>query len=64
MKNRVVLVAVLCAAISVVAFVAQSAEKNPLVGVWEVKVSAGGVPPAPSTEHRDLRRGWQFYHDR
>jgi hypothetical protein len=47
MKNRFVPVAVLCAAISVVALVAQSAEKNPIVGVWEVKVSAGGVPPPP-----------------
>jgi len=47
MKNRFVPVAVLCAAILVVALVVQSAEKNPLVGVWEVKVSAGGVPPPP-----------------
>jgi len=47
MKNRLVPVVALCAAISVVALVAQSAEKNPLVGVWEVKVSAGGVPPPP-----------------
>ena len=47
MKKRFIPVAVLCAAISVVALVAQSAEKNPLVGVWEVKVSAGGVPPPP-----------------
>src|SRR5215471_6480971 len=46
MKNRFVPAAVLCAAISVV-FGAQSAEKNPLVGVWEVKVSAEGVPPPP-----------------
>ena len=44
MKNRLIPVAVLCAAISVVAPVAQSAEKNPLAGVWEVRVSAGGVP--------------------
>ena len=45
MKNRLVPVTALCAAISIVGLVAQSAEKNPLVGVWEVKVSAGGVPP-------------------
>ena len=47
MKNRLVPVTALCAAISIVGLVAQSAEKNPLVGVWEVKVSAGGVPPPP-----------------
>jgi hypothetical protein len=44
MKNRLIPVAVLGAAISVVALVGQSAEKNPLLGVWEVRVSAGGVP--------------------
>ena len=27
--------------------VAQPAEKKTLVGVWEVKISAGGVPPPP-----------------
>ena len=47
MKNRLVPVVALCAAISAVALVAQSGEKNPLVGVWKVKVSAGRLPPPP-----------------
>jgi hypothetical protein len=38
--------AVLCMTIPVM-LVAQPAEKKTLVGAWEVKISAGGVPPPP-----------------
>jgi len=38
--------AVLCVTIQVM-LVAQAAEKKTLVGVWEVKISAGGGPPQP-----------------
>jgi hypothetical protein len=38
--------AVLCMTLPVM-LVAQPAEKKTLVGVWEVKISAGGVPPPP-----------------
>jgi hypothetical protein len=43
MKNGLIAVAVLCAAIPAI-LVAQSTEKKTLEGVWEVKISAGGVP--------------------
>jgi hypothetical protein len=43
MKNGLIAVAVLCAAIPAI-LVAQSNEKKTLAGVWEVKISAGGVP--------------------
>jgi hypothetical protein len=43
MKNGLIAVAVLCAAIPAI-LVAQSTEKNALAGVWEVKISAGGAP--------------------
>ena len=45
-KNGLIGLAVLCMTIPVM-LVAQPAEKNTLVGVWEVKISAGGVPPPP-----------------
>ena len=43
MKRGLIAVAILCAAIPAV-LVAQSSEKKALAGVWEVKISAGGVP--------------------
>ena len=46
MKNGFIGLAVLCTTIPGV-LVARAAEKNTLVGVWEVKISAGGVPPPP-----------------
>ena len=46
MRNRLIAVAVLCTAVPAI-LVAQSAEKKTLVGVWEVKISAGGQPPPP-----------------
>jgi hypothetical protein len=46
MKNRLVGLAVLCAAIPVT-LLAQSSEKKTLVGVWDVKISAGGVALPP-----------------
>ena len=46
MKNGFIGLAVLCTTIPGV-LVARPAEKNTLVGVWEVKISAGGVPPPP-----------------
>ena len=39
-KNGLIGLAVLCVTIQVM-LVAQAAEKKPLVGVWEVKISAG-----------------------
>jgi hypothetical protein len=45
-KNGFIGLAVLCATTQVM-LVAQAAEKKTLVGVWEVKISAGGVPPPP-----------------
>jgi hypothetical protein len=45
-KNGFIGLAVLCATIQVM-LVAHAAEKRTLVGVWEVKISAGGVPPPP-----------------
>ena len=45
-KNGLIGLAVLCMTIPVM-LVAQPAEKKTLVGVWEVKISAGGVPPSP-----------------
>jgi hypothetical protein len=45
-KNGLIGLAVLCMIIPVM-LVAQPAEKKTLVGVWEVKISAGGVPPPP-----------------
>lgn len=46
MKNRLVGLAVLWAAIPVT-LLAQSTEKKTLVGVWDVKISAGGVSLPP-----------------
>jgi hypothetical protein len=45
-KNGFIGLAVWCLAIQVM-LVAHAAEKKTLVGVWEVKISAGGVPPPP-----------------
>jgi hypothetical protein len=45
-KNGFIGLAVLCVTIQVM-LVAHAAEKKALVGVWEVKISAGGVPPPP-----------------
>ena len=45
-KNGLIGLAVLCTTLPVM-LVAQPAEKKTLVGVWEVKTSAGGVPPPP-----------------
>jgi hypothetical protein len=45
-KSELIGLAVLCVTIQVM-LVAQAAEKKTLVGVWEVKISAGGVPPPP-----------------
>src|SRR5260370_26615544 len=45
-KNRLIGLAFLCVTIPLMP-VAQPAEKKTLVGVWEVKISAGGVPPPP-----------------
>jgi hypothetical protein len=45
-KNGLIGLAVLCMTIPVM-LVAQPTEKKTLVGVWEVKISAGGVPPPP-----------------
>jgi hypothetical protein len=45
-KNRLIGLAFLCVTIPLM-LVAQPAEKKTLVGVWEVKISAGGVPPPP-----------------
>src|SRR5260221_13823982 len=45
-KNGLIGLAVLCVTIQVM-LVAQAAEKKTLVGVWEVKISAGGGPPQP-----------------
>ena len=46
MKNGFIGLAVLCTTIPGL-LVAAPVEKNTLVGVWEVKISAGGVPPPP-----------------
>ena len=45
-KHGLIGLAVLCMTIPVIV-VAQPAEKKTLVGVWEVKIAAGGVPPPP-----------------
>ena len=45
-KNRLIGLAFLGVTIPLM-LVAQPAEKKTLVGVWEVKISAGGVPPPP-----------------
>ena len=45
-KNGLIGLAFLCMTIPLM-LVAQPAEKKTLVGVWEVKISAGGVPPPP-----------------
>ena len=45
-KKGLIGLAVLCVTIPVT-LVAQAAEKKTLVGVWEVKISAGGVQPPP-----------------
>jgi hypothetical protein len=45
-KTGFIGLAVLCTTIPGV-LVASPAEKNTLVGVWELKISAGGVPPPP-----------------
>jgi len=45
-KNGFIGLAVLCVTIQVM-LAAHAAEKKTLVGVWEVKISAGGVSPPP-----------------
>src|SRR5215469_15527043 len=45
-KKGLIGLAFLCVTIPLT-LVAQPAEKKTLVGVWEVKISAGGGPPAP-----------------
>ena len=45
-KNGFIGLAVLCVTMQVM-LVAHAAEKKTLVGVWEVKISAGGLPPRP-----------------
>src|SRR5260370_36663565 len=45
-KNGLIGLAFLCVTIPLM-LVAQPAEKKALVGVWEVKISAGGRPPQP-----------------
>ena len=45
-KKDLLGLAVLCVTIPVI-LVAQAAEKKTFMGVWEVKISAGGVPPSP-----------------
>jgi hypothetical protein len=45
-KHGLIGLAVLCMTIPVI-LVAQPAEKKTLLGVWEVKIAAGGVPPPP-----------------
>ena len=45
-KEGLLGLAVLCVTIPVM-MVAQAAEKKTFVGVWEVKISAGGLPPPP-----------------
>jgi hypothetical protein len=45
-KKGLIGLAVLCVTIPVM-LVAQAAEKKTLVGMWEVKISAGGVHPPP-----------------
>ena len=45
-KKGLIGLAFLCVTIPLM-LVAQPAEKKTLVGVWEVKISAGGVPPPP-----------------
>jgi hypothetical protein len=45
-KNGFIGWAVLCTTIPGL-LVAGPVEKNTLIGVWEVKISAGGVPPPP-----------------
>jgi hypothetical protein len=48
-KTRLIGLAFLCVTIPlmVVAQAAQPGEKKTLMGVWEVEISAGGVPPPP-----------------
>jgi hypothetical protein len=45
-KNGLIGLAVLCLTIPLM-LVAQAAGNKTLVGVWEVKISAGGLPPPP-----------------
>ena len=45
-KKGLIGLAFLCVAIPLM-LVAHPAEKKTLVGVWEVEISAGGVPPPP-----------------
>ena len=45
-EKELIGLAFLCMTIPLM-LVAQPAEKRTLVGVWEVKISAGGVPPPP-----------------
>ena len=45
-KKGLIGLAFLCVTIPLM-LVAQPAEKKTLVGVWEVKISAGGAPPSP-----------------
>jgi hypothetical protein len=62
-KNRLIGLAFLCVTIPLM-LVSQPAEKKTLVGVWEVKISAGGRATTASTEHCELCRGRQLYYGR
>ena len=47
MKNGLVGLAVFCVAVPVMLLAQPAKKKETLTGVWEVKISAGGVPPPP-----------------
>jgi hypothetical protein len=47
MKNGLVGLAVFCVAVPVMLLAQSADKKETLMGVWEVKISAGGVPPPP-----------------
>jgi hypothetical protein len=61
-KNGFIGLAVLCVTMQVMP-VAHAAEKKTLVGVWEVKISAG-LATATSAEHCELWRGRLLYYGR
>jgi hypothetical protein len=47
MKNGLVGLAVFCVTVPVMLLAQPAEKKETLMGVWEVKISAGGVPPPP-----------------
>ena len=47
MKNGLVGLAVFCVTVPVMLLAQPADKKETLMGVWEVKISAGGVPPPP-----------------